>query len=402
MDKITGMKNPKGKHIEAPVRVRRNGVRLGIMIVCLLMMLVVPACITVYHDAIPDTAYVSTPPQNDGGTAAHTSEQAGASSEQSGTSSEQSGTPSEQSATSPDQSSTSSEQAQRPVASTGYSPEQSGGRTDGTVGGATGGIIGNTSGGTVGDILGGIAGDDPDGSADDAPGGATGGATGASAGETADGGNDAASGTADPMPGKVAYITLDDGPTRSITPGMLDVLKEQGVPATFFVLPHDNVDDLYTRIIEEGHEIGNHTYSHVYSRLYQAGGLEVFKDDVLQAYEFMLTNFGYETTSFRFPGGSMGRSSSIIAPRQALLDELGYRYFNWHIDSGDARSDIPDRSAAALTRNVLENTRDRDRVIILMHDSGGKESTLAALPKIIEGLREQGYAFDVLRNYPQE
>ena len=385
MDKISGMKNPKGKHIKAPVRAKRDGVKLGIMIVCLLMMFVVPACITMYHGAIPDTAYVSTPPQNAGGAAAHASEQSGASSEQSV--SEQSASLPEQSVS--EQSGASPGHAQLPAASAGSSHEQSGGRTGGAAG-------------TAADSTGGIADDDADGTAGDGPDVAMAGGAGASAAGISNGENDAASGAAAPEPSKVAYITIDDGPTRDITPGMLDVLKEQGVPATFFVLPKNDVDDLYMRIIDEGHEIGNHSYSHIYSRLYQPGRLEVFKDDVLQAYEFMLTNFGYETTSFRFPGGSMGRSASIIGPRQALLDELGYRYFNWHIDSGDARSDIPDRSAAALTRNVLENTRGRDRIIILMHDSGGKASTLAALPRIIEGLREQGYTFDVLRNYPQE
>jgi len=395
MDKIAGMKTPKGKRVKAPGQARRDGVKLGVIILCLLMMLAVPACITIYHDVIPDAAYGSIPPQNAGGTAAHAPELSGTLPGLSTTSPDQSGTP-------PGLSSVSPEQAQPPAASAGASPGQPGGRTDGTAGGSTGGTAGGSIGGIADDGPGGIADDGPGGIADDATDETADVDAGASAGEAEGGEHDAASGTADAMPAKVAYITLDDGPTRSITPGILDVLKEQGIPATFFVLPHENVDDLYIRIIEEGHEIGNHTYSHVYSRLYQSGGLEVFKDDVLQAHEFMLTNFGYETTSFRFPGGSMGRSASIIAPRQALLDELGYRYFNWHIDSGDARSDIPDRSAAALKRNVLENTRDRDHVIILMHDSAGKGSTLAALPAIIEGLREQGYTFDVLRNYPQE
>jgi len=198
----------------------------------------------------------------------------------------------------------------------------------------------------------------------------------------------------------VAYITIDDGPSRSITPGMLDVLMEKGVPATFFVLPHSNVDDLYIRMIDEGHEIGNHSFSHNYARLYQAGNIRAFREDVLDAHEFMMTNFGYVTTSYRFPGGSIGRSVSIVAPRQEILDELGYRYYNWHIDIGDARSDLPDRRAVTLANNVLNNTRGRAHVIILMHDSAGKGTTLQALPMIIDGLREQGYTFDVLRNYP--
>jgi peptidoglycan/xylan/chitin deacetylase (PgdA/CDA1 family) len=115
----------------------------------------------------------------------------------------------------------------------------------------------------------------------------------------------------------------------------------------------------------------------------------------------MQNNFGYYTTSFRFPGGAMGRGSDIISPRRALLAELGYREFGWDIDSGDANPAQSDRSAATLANNVLNNTRNRDHLIILMHDSGGRRTTLEALPAIIAGLREKGYSFDIMRNYPE-
>jgi len=205
----------------------------------------------------------------------------------------------------------------------------------------------------------------------------------------------------EPEIARVIYITIDDGPSRAITPGILDVLMEKGVPATFFVLPRQNVDDLYIRMIDEGHEIGNHSFSHNYTRLYQSDNLDAFRDDVLDAHEFIMKNFGYVTMAYRFPGGSLGRSASIVAPRQEILDELGYRYYNWHIDVGDARSDLPDRSAAEMTSAALNGTRGREHVIILLHDSAGMSTTLQALPGIIDGLREQGYTFDVLRNYPE-
>ena len=197
---------------------------------------------------------------------------------------------------------------------------------------------------------------------------------------------------------KIAYITIDDGPSRAITPGILDVLAQEGIKATFFVLPHDGVRDLYQRIIDEGHEIGNHSYTHVYSKLYSSD-LQIFKDDVLLAREWLFENFGYLTTTFRFPGGMMGRSSATLEPRRAFLDEVGYRYFDWNSDTGDARSGQTDKSAAALTANVLRNTNGRERLIVIMHDTGDKRTTLEALPRIISGLREQGYVFDILRNY---
>jgi peptidoglycan/xylan/chitin deacetylase (PgdA/CDA1 family) len=197
---------------------------------------------------------------------------------------------------------------------------------------------------------------------------------------------------------KIAYITIDDGPSRTITPLILDILKEERVKATFFVLPHEDVDDIYRRIIDEGHEIGNHSSSHNYSIIYSRG-IDAFKDDVLATHNFLLENFGYTAVSFRFPGGAGGRKAGIIDERRDALAELGYRAFDWNIDTGDAYAKQKDKSAAALTRNVLNNTNGRDRVIILMHDTASKKTTVEALPMIIAGLREQGYTFDILRNY---
>ena len=95
----------------------------------------------------------------------------------------------------------------------------------------------------------------------------------------------------------------------------------------------------------------------------------------------------------------MSRNSSIIAPRREILEELGYRDFDWHVDAGDARSSQVDKSAIALTDNVLNNTRGRGQLIVLMHDISDKWTTLEALPMMIAGLREQGYSFDILLNY---
>ena len=198
---------------------------------------------------------------------------------------------------------------------------------------------------------------------------------------------------------KVAYLTIDDGPSRNITTGILDILQQEGIKATFFVLPYRDVEDIYWRIIDEGHEIGNHTYSHSYPKLYNPGSIEFFREDVIKAHDYIYGNYGYYMTSFRFPGGAMGRSSGIIGPRREFLAELGYTDFDWHVDSGDANSNMHDKSAQSLTRNVLEKTRGREKLIVLMHDTQGKTTTLEALPYIIAGLREQGYSFDILRNY---
>jgi len=200
------------------------------------------------------------------------------------------------------------------------------------------------------------------------------------------------------VPTKVAYITIDDGPSRENTPKILDLLKENHIKATFFVLPHQNLDDLYERIYNEGHEFANHSYSHNYTKLY-SNDVSFFRDDVTRAREYIQDKFGYTTVSFRFPGGAMGRSETVLAPRREIIEDLGYRYFDWHVSTGDSDGGPDGKNVEALTNNVINNTKDREKLIILMHDSADKTATPEALKGIIGGLKEQGYRFDVLSNY---
>jgi len=202
-------------------------------------------------------------------------------------------------------------------------------------------------------------------------------------------------------PAKIAYITIDDGPSRAITPGILDLLAAEDIKATFFTIPQQataDVDEIYKRIVNEGHEIGNHTYTHRYRQVYDRSDISLFESEVVGAHDYIEEKYGYTMVSFRFPGGMMGRGASVLDPRKAILDELGYKYYDWHIDSGDARPAL-ESTVPALVERVLTNTRNRDQLIVLFHDSWDKRTTLQALPEIIEGLRKQGYVFDILRNY---
>jgi len=200
------------------------------------------------------------------------------------------------------------------------------------------------------------------------------------------------------QPTRVAYLTFDDGPVRAITPGILDILLREDIKATFFVLPYENVDDLYQRIIDEGHEIGNHSYTHIYERLYERN-VSVFREDIVRARNFILDNFNYTTTSFRFPGGSATAGNGLNARRE-VLNELGYRHFHWHVDPDDWRVG---RSAEEVREAVRQQTsahvaNNREHVIILMHDRYTR--TLEALPGIIEDLKSMGFTFDVVQNMP--
>ena len=98
----------------------------------------------------------------------------------------------------------------------------------------------------------------------------------------------------------------------------------------------------------------------------------------------------------------MSWKKDVIDARIEVLEEHGYTHFNWHIDSKDAYSRQSDTSAPALIGNVLDHTDDMEHIIILMHDFRWRDSTLEALPEIIGGLRDRGYTFDIMSNYPGE
>ncbi|MCR4434961.1 MAG: polysaccharide deacetylase family protein [Clostridiales bacterium] len=202
---------------------------------------------------------------------------------------------------------------------------------------------------------------------------------------------------------KIAYITVDDGPSRNNTVAILDTLKKDGVKATFFVLPQGNMDDIYKRIISEGHVIGNHSYSHA-NYLYDS--TEDFEKDLLKAKAFIYKKLNYTTTVFRFPGGTKGRKKSIIQKRVSILKKNGYRYFDWDVSVADTDLNLKNYGDEKfiinlMIENVVNNTKGKKRLIVLMHDDSTKTYTAKALPYIIKGLKKQGYTFDVLTNYKE-
>ena len=205
--------------------------------------------------------------------------------------------------------------------------------------------------------------------------------------------------TAKVPPDRIAYLTIDDGPTEEVTVRMLDVLKEYNVKATFFVLPHEEVDHLYKRILAEGHAIGNHSYSHDYAKLYAADDGTFFREDITQAAAWLEERFGHKATLFRFPGGSWSWDAAMIARRKEILEELGYRTFDWDVSTGDTDPSPAGRDPNALISNVMAQSENREKLIVLMHDSANKQATAEALPELICALRAEGYSFATLEQY---
>jgi len=195
--------------------------------------------------------------------------------------------------------------------------------------------------------------------------------------------------------GKVVYLTFDDGPSTAVTPRVLDVLKQYDVKATFFIIGElaERNSSLVKRAVNEGHTIANHTYSHNMDRrdsnnIYSSTG--AFINDLVRgekAIKSVVSDFSSKL--IRFPGGSYHREEF----KKAVVD-YGYHYVDWTLDSLDTKQVIV--PADRIVNVVIEGCAGKKQVVILMHDAPVKTTTADALPRIIEYLKEQGYAFKTL------
>lgn len=183
------------------------------------------------------------------------------------------------------------------------------------------------------------------------------------------------------------YLTFDDGPSIYTTQ-ILDILDSYGVKATFFVTAaqKDNHPEWYKEIVDRGHSIGMHSYSHVYNSVYASQ--DSFFDDVDKIHDVVLETTGVDCKLYRFPGGSSNHVSTVsMSDLCGLIHERGYEYFDWNISSQDASNPPP--GTYGIINNVLSGIDKFDNCIVLLHDAGDKYSTVQALPSIIEGIQKR-------------
>ena len=188
-------------------------------------------------------------------------------------------------------------------------------------------------------------------------------------------GENATEDTAEYMEIKRIALTFDDGPHPSYTEKLLDGLKERGVRATFFVTgEHAELHpDIVRRMSEEGHLIGNHTYSHIQLT---AGNKETFKEELRRTNEVITRITGNEVLYVRPPYGSWD---------EAFEKELNMLPVLWSVDPLDwCCSD-----ASCVTRKVVKAASEND--IILLHDY--YDSSVEAAFMIVDTLQEEGYEF---------
>lgn len=186
------------------------------------------------------------------------------------------------------------------------------------------------------------------------------------------------SGSADPSRKQVA-LSFDDGPSPHNTPHILDILQRHGARATFFVVG-DRIagqGHLLQRMIREGHEVGNHTYTHQHTVHLSRREL---REEIERTNELIRSLASSPPKVIRPPFGKDRRRIGQISR------ELGMKMILWSVDSGDTRGYSP----AGITRAVT--SKAKAGAIILLHDGGGRRSeTLAATEEILGALRARGF-----------
>lgn len=191
---------------------------------------------------------------------------------------------------------------------------------------------------------------------------------------------------------KIVYLTFDDGPSQN-TKAILDILQQYHIPATFFVTGnHQRYNDYIKLAYQQGHTIGLHSYSHEYDKIYSS--IDAYFDDLEKLGNMVKEMIGFVPHYIRFPGGSSNKISSqyqkgimSVLTKEVVLK--GYQYYDWNCSLGDAEGkNIP---VETLIENAID-TKNRN-VVILAHDTDDKDTTVDALPEIIEYYQNNGYRF---------
>lgn len=188
-------------------------------------------------------------------------------------------------------------------------------------------------------------------------------------------------------PQKIVALTFDDGPSSQYTPQILDVLKENNVHATFFVIGRNVIKhpELVKREVQEGHAIGNHTWSH--PMLAPIESKKQLSKEISKTDSAIYMAAGVHTTLFRPPHG-------WCPPWMAKsIESMGYDLINWSIDPKDWK-----HPKAHILIKRVENSRGKN-AIVLLHDGlelkndPGQENTVMALQEIVADFKAKGYEF---------
>lgn len=201
---------------------------------------------------------------------------------------------------------------------------------------------------------------------------------------------------------KIVFLTFDDGTSTTNTPKVLDILKKEGVKATFFITGQnveyggEKARDLIKQEFNEGHAIANHSYTHDVKKLYPNRVLDIdaFKEDFEKNDKMLKEVLGkyFSTRVIRCPGGY--GSWKGMEPLDKYLDENKMISIDWTSLNADAEG--KKKNAKELANYAIKTSEGKEMVVLLMHDTYGKEETVKALPAIIKYFKDNGYEFKTL------
>lgn len=193
---------------------------------------------------------------------------------------------------------------------------------------------------------------------------------------------------------KVAYLTFDDGPTISTTPKVLEILKEEDVKATFFVIGKyvEKHPEIVKQAYDDGHYIANHGYNHNNSILYKTE--ESFIQEVQETDKAIGKAIGIENYCshvFRFPNGFMSPQNKAKKKKATeLLQKMNYTYIDWNCLNNDS---VKKYSNSQLLNNLKKSSKNKNTLVVLMHDTKDVNDSSLVLKDSIEYLKSQGYSF---------
>lgn len=191
---------------------------------------------------------------------------------------------------------------------------------------------------------------------------------------------------------KTCYLTFDDGPSEN-TLEILKILDRYHVKATFFVIGSDHLS--YVKQMKNaGHTVGLHSYSHNYSKIYASQ--KAYFDDLQKISDAVEDYIGEAPKVIRFPGGASNTVSKhyckgIMSSLSTQTRKQGYVYFDWNVDSLDASGN--NVAVTKMVNNIKKEGGHHKQDVVLMHDTDAKDTTVEALPAIIEFYIEKGYTF---------
>ena len=194
----------------------------------------------------------------------------------------------------------------------------------------------------------------------------------------------------------VICLTFDDGPS-SVTPEVLDVLKENNIKATFFILDYsEQSKSMIQRIIDEGHTLAIHGMSHDYSKIYASA--EATLENFTSLQKKIKKDFNYDVKYVRFPGGASNTISrnyceGVMTEAVKKVQEESLEYYDWNVDVDDAGSA---RTPSEIYNNFADGILPGVENIVLMHDGEGHMPTAKALQEIINYAKENGYVFTAI------